>query len=230
MSKADRRCELLDLVGHAVLVAVGDRPRLALARADEHHHALRPDRHMAGIRHDRIEVDLEPGRQLDAGEVLLDRVRFRSGLRNLRDVHRRSGGLELRQFFEIARGRLLRMGQRSPRKHECRGGAQECFRHVFLSLSLVCVVEASMIIAKLFRSASLSDRLGEPARNLPPFRAHLLCGRDVGSAARKWPSCCWIDQASPSLPASRARCRSEVCKCASAEGRIRPARRDLCAR
>jgi hypothetical protein len=79
--EADRRRELLDLVGHAILVAVGDRPHLALARADERHHALRPDRDVAGIRHDGIEPDLEPARQLDAGEILLDRLRLGAGLR-----------------------------------------------------------------------------------------------------------------------------------------------------
>ena len=60
--ETDRRRELLDLVGHAVLVAVGDGPHLALARTDERHHALRSDGHVAGIRYDGIKADLEPSR------------------------------------------------------------------------------------------------------------------------------------------------------------------------
>ena len=133
--KADRGRELLDLVGDTILVAVGDRPHLALAGADERHHALRPDREMAGIRHDGIEPDLESARQLDAGEILLDRVRLGPGLRNLRDVHRRAGGLEVGQLFEIARGRRLRLGQSRPGQHERRGDAQQRVLHVFLPSS-----------------------------------------------------------------------------------------------
>ena len=130
--EADRRRELLDLVGHAVLVAVGDGPDLALARADERHHALRADRHVARVRHDGVEADLEAARQLDAGEIFLDRLRLRSRLRNLRDIHRRSGGLELGKPLEIARARLLRMGERRPHEHKRRGGAQQRVPHVFL--------------------------------------------------------------------------------------------------
>ena len=52
--------------------AVGQRVDLVLAGADERHHALRPDRDHAGIRHLRIQADLEAGRQLDVREGLLD--------------------------------------------------------------------------------------------------------------------------------------------------------------
>ena len=131
--EGDRGRELLDLVGDAILVAVGDRPHLAFARADERHHALRPDGDVAGIRNDGIEPDLEPARQLDAGEILLDRVGLRAGLRYLRDVHRRAGGLEVGQLFEIARGRRLRHSR--PSQHQCRGDAQQRVFHVFLPSS-----------------------------------------------------------------------------------------------
>jgi hypothetical protein len=128
---------ILDLVGDTILVAVGDRPHLALAGADERHHALRPDREMAGIRHDGIEPDLESARQLDAGEILLDRLRLGSGLRNLRDVHRRAGGLEVGQLFEIARGRRLRMAHEGQASTSAEATHRSAF---FMSSSLAPIV------------------------------------------------------------------------------------------
>ena len=83
-----RRGELLDLdaLGDACAVAVGHRPDLVLARADEGHDALRADRHMACVGNDRVKVDVETGRQGDLLEDLLDRVRLRPGLWNRRPV------------------------------------------------------------------------------------------------------------------------------------------------
>ena len=105
----DRRRELAHVVGDAVLVAVGDRIDLALARAHEGDDALRSDRHVARVRHDGVEADLETVRQLDAGESLLDRLGLRPGLGDLRHL-RRAGGLEFPQLFEISGAR--RLGER----------------------------------------------------------------------------------------------------------------------
>ena len=68
----ERRREVLHLVGDAVLVAVGHRPDLVLARADEGDDALRADRHVPRVRHDRVKLDLEAVGHLDPLERLAD--------------------------------------------------------------------------------------------------------------------------------------------------------------
>ena len=62
--------EAFDFLGVAVLVAVGDRPDIGLAGADEHGADIAADRHVPGIGNDRVDLDLEAGRQLDLFQVL----------------------------------------------------------------------------------------------------------------------------------------------------------------
>ncbi len=71
-AKSKRRGEVLDLVGDTVLVAVGDRPNLVLARANKGHNPLWPDGNMAGIGDNGIKTDLETIRKLDALKGLFD--------------------------------------------------------------------------------------------------------------------------------------------------------------
>ena len=83
-----RRRELLHLVAHAAAGPVRHRVDLGLARADERHDALRTDGDVASIRHQRVQRNVEAGRQLDLGQVLLDLVGLRTRLRNRRPVDR----------------------------------------------------------------------------------------------------------------------------------------------
>ena len=53
---------------HAAARPVGHRPNLGLPGADERHDALRPDRHMAGVGNQRVEIDMEARRQLYFGQ------------------------------------------------------------------------------------------------------------------------------------------------------------------
>src|ERR1700735_448391 len=60
--------------------AIGHRPDLALARADKGYDALRTDRHVARVGDERIELNVEAGRQFDLVlQNLPDGVRLRSG-------------------------------------------------------------------------------------------------------------------------------------------------------
>jgi len=99
--KIDRRGELLDLVGDAVLVAIGDHPDVLLARAHEGGNALRPDGDVPRIRHDRIKFDLEPVRQFDAFEILAQLIRVFTGLFDGLEIHRGAGRLHPLEFFHI---------------------------------------------------------------------------------------------------------------------------------
>ncbi len=65
----DRRREGFDLVGHAVVIAIGDGPDVGLAGADERHRSLRRDRHVPGVGDDRVERDFESRWQLDPIQV-----------------------------------------------------------------------------------------------------------------------------------------------------------------
>ena len=94
--EVDGRREPLHFVGDAVLVAVRDDPHVVLARADENRDPLRADSHMAGVRNDCEEFDLETVRNVDIRKVctklvgiftrLLDR--FEVGGRSPRRLHR----------------------------------------------------------------------------------------------------------------------------------------------
>jgi hypothetical protein len=66
----DRWRELLDLVGNPILVAIRDGIDVALAGADKDHAGIRADGHVTRIRHNRIEIDLKTGRELDLLKVL----------------------------------------------------------------------------------------------------------------------------------------------------------------
>jgi hypothetical protein len=86
------RREFLDLDAalSARTRAIGHRPDLVLAGADEGHDALRADRHVARVGNKGVELNVEPGRQFDLLlQNLLDGVRLRSGLRDGRPIHRR---------------------------------------------------------------------------------------------------------------------------------------------
>ena len=124
----ERRSERLDLLGDADLAAVGHGIDLRLAGADEGDDALRPDRHMARIGNERIEADMEAVRQLDLGQILLDRVGLGAGLRNGRNVGRRAGGLELSELFQIARI-VLRECRRGYEQYCRRHGQRQAFMH-----------------------------------------------------------------------------------------------------
>ena len=67
-----RRGKVLHLVRNAVFVAVGNRPDLGIAGANEGHNDLRSDGHVARIGNDGIELDLEAVRQRDPLESLLN--------------------------------------------------------------------------------------------------------------------------------------------------------------
>ncbi len=124
--EVDRRRELLDDVGNAVLVLVDHRVDLGLARADEEDAGLTADRHVPGVRHHGVKADLEARRQLDLLQVLLDLVGAAARLGNLRDgqiVRRRLEGGEL--FQVSGAGRL---GERPGRE----AGRRDCgHNHVF---------------------------------------------------------------------------------------------------
>jgi len=93
LGEGDRRGEALHLVGGAVLGAIGDRPQVGLAGADEDHSAGRPDCHMAGIGHYSVEVNAKPFGQLDAFEVLADGIGGGAVLGNGLHVQGLAGGL-----------------------------------------------------------------------------------------------------------------------------------------
>ena len=65
-------------------------------RVPTNHDALRARSPCGALGHDRVELDLEAGRQLDLGQLLPDRVGLRPALRNGRPVDRRGhmDGLE----------------------------------------------------------------------------------------------------------------------------------------
>lgn len=128
--EAQRGGEILHLIGHAVLVAVGDGPDLVLAGAHEGHDALRPHSHVARIGDHGIEADAEALRQLDPLEIALDAVGEVSALLDEGEVGG-AGALEIRQFLEIVRHiRRLRMGQ-SRGQGKGREGRHQSL-HVFL--------------------------------------------------------------------------------------------------
>ena len=77
-----RRRELLHLVSHAAARAVGHHPDFRFARADKGRDALRADRDVAGIRHQRVQRNVEARRQFDLGQILLDLIGLRAGLRD----------------------------------------------------------------------------------------------------------------------------------------------------
>ena len=98
----ERRREPLHLVGGAVLVAVGDGPDGILAGADEGHDALRADRHVARVRHDGVEIDLEARRQLDLLEVLAQLVGVVVVLRHVAEGrHAGAGRLHVVELFHV---------------------------------------------------------------------------------------------------------------------------------
>ena len=117
----ERGRERLHLVGVSRAGAVGHRPDGGLARADEHHVRRGRDRHHAGIGHDAVELDLEPGRQLDPLQVFPERIGALPRLGNGRDVEIRPGDFELLQLLEVRRRCLRRHGR-------CDGqdGHQQC--------------------------------------------------------------------------------------------------------
>jgi hypothetical protein len=119
------RGELLHLVADAAARAIGHDPGFRLAGADECCDALRADRDMPCVRHQRVERDLEARRQLDLGKVLLDLIGFRPTLRDLRPVSRAAGGTHRAQCLE-------RAGRRRCRLRECRPcGQRQCsHRHL----------------------------------------------------------------------------------------------------
>ena len=92
--------EVLDLIGHPVAVAVHHRPNLFLFGADEQHRALRRERHMAGVGHQRIQRNLKPLGQRDAPQNSANRFRRRAILRD-DSVLGGAGNLERAQFFQI---------------------------------------------------------------------------------------------------------------------------------
>jgi hypothetical protein len=92
--------EVLDLVGDAVLVTIRHRPDAGLAGSDEDHDALRADRHVARVRNDGIEIDLEARRQVDPLQRLADRDGLRTALLDICEIGN-AGGLELAQLLQI---------------------------------------------------------------------------------------------------------------------------------
>ena len=95
--------EALHLVGDAVLVAVRHGPDVGLARAHEGYDPLGTDGHVAGVRNDRVKIDLEAIRQVYALENFADRVGVFAFLFDVRKIPR-AGRLELPQFLEVALG------------------------------------------------------------------------------------------------------------------------------
>ena len=93
--------ETFDLLGVAVLIAVGNRPDIGLARADEHGADIAANRHVPGVRHDRVNIDLEAGRQLDLFQVLAELLDLRRVLRNGLQRQVGSGRAEVLQSVEV---------------------------------------------------------------------------------------------------------------------------------
>jgi hypothetical protein len=76
---------------------------------------------MTGIRHDRIEINLEARRQFDLGQRGLDRIGIGSRLWD-RLHHCRAGGFESGELFEIARilGKGTRYAERCSKRKRSR--------------------------------------------------------------------------------------------------------------
>ena len=136
--EVERRRERLDLVGDVVAVAVGDRPHHGLARADEQHVGGRRHRHVPGIRYDRIQLDLESRGQLDALEILLDRIGVASGLWHRRDVEVGGRDLHLLQRAEILRLLLCHSEPGRERERDCKRCETHGLAHDVL---LICLRE-----------------------------------------------------------------------------------------
>jgi hypothetical protein len=122
-------CEHLHLVGNAILVPIRDGVDVLLAGTDEDDSGIRPHGHVACIRHEGVELDLEALRQLDALQIAAKRVGLAPLLWNgLRLLGARA--LEVAQTLEIAGGRLNgRLGERRHRQGSRRHGSQQQTLH-----------------------------------------------------------------------------------------------------
>ena len=84
------RRELLHFVSNAAAGAVGHHPDFRFAGADKCRDALRADRDVARIRHQRVQRNVEARRQFDLGQILLDLIGLLASLRDFGPINGRA--------------------------------------------------------------------------------------------------------------------------------------------